>query len=111
MAPTVSTLKGVDVDRSVFDSLLKRRLFFTEAFEIYRLSPDYKGDNRGLYDYGPPGCALQANIVDVWRRHFVLEENMLEVDCTVITPEQVLKTSGHVDKFADWMCKDSVKGQ
>lgn len=36
---------------------------------------------------------------------------MLEVDCTVITPELVLKTSGHVDKFADWMCKDPVKGE
>lgn len=31
---------------------------------------------------------------------------MLELDCTVITPELVLKTSGHVDKFADWMCKE-----
>ncbi|KAK4661900.1 uncharacterized protein QC763_0107770 [Podospora pseudopauciseta] len=35
-----------------------------------------------------------------------MEENMLELDCTVITPELVLKTSGHVDKFADWMCKE-----
>ena len=111
MAPTLTTLKGDLVDRSVFEAVLKRRLFFTEAFEIYRLSPDYKGDNRGLFDYGPPGCSLQANIVDVLRRHFVLEENMLEVDCTVITPAQVLKTSGHVDKFADWMCKDPVKGK
>jgi glycyl-tRNA synthetase len=96
MAPTLITLKGDQVDRSVFEAVLKRRLFFTEAFEIYRLSPDYKGDNRGLFDYGPPGCALLANIVDVWRRHFVLEENMLEVDCTVITPAQVLKTSARI---------------
>lgn len=36
---------------------------------------------------------------------------MLEIDTTVITPEPVLKTSGHVDKFADWMCKDPVKGE
>lgn len=35
---------------------------------------------------------------------------MLEVDCTVLTPEPVLKTSGHVDKFADWMCKDPKNG-
>jgi glycyl-tRNA synthetase len=106
----ITTLKGDLVDRSLFESVLKRRFFFTEAFEVYRLSPDYRGDNRGLFDYGPPGCALQANIIDAWRRHFVLEENMLEVDTTVITLEQVLKTSGHVDKFADWMCKDAIKG-
>ena len=36
---------------------------------------------------------------------------MLEVDCTMLTPEVVLKTSGHVDKFADWMCKDPKTGE
>lgn len=36
---------------------------------------------------------------------------MLEVDCTMLTPHEVLKTSGHVDKFADWMCKDPKNGQ
>ena len=107
----MTTLKGDKFDRQLFESVIKRRFFFTEAFEIYRLSPNFKGDNRGLFDYGPPGCALQANIVDAWRKHFVLEENMLELDCTVITPELVLKTSGHVNKFADWMCKDPIKGR
>jgi glycyl-tRNA synthetase len=54
---------------------------------------------------------LQANIVDNWRRHFILEEDMLEVDCTMLTPEEVLKTSGHVDRFSDWMCKDKQTGE
>jgi glycyl-tRNA synthetase len=40
-----------------------------------------------------------------------LEEDMLEVDCTALTPAEVLKTSGHVDKFADWMCKDPKNGE
>ncbi|TWU78655.1 hypothetical protein ED733_005559 [Metarhizium rileyi] len=97
--------------RLQFEALLKRRFFFTEAFEVYRTAPNYKGDNRGLYDYGPPGCGLLANIVNEWRKHFVIEENMLEIDCTAITPEAVLKTSGHIDRFADWMCKDPVKGE
>lgn len=38
-------------------------------------------------DYGPPGCALQSNIVDLWRKHFVLQEDMLELYCTILTPE------------------------
>lgn len=54
---------------------------------------------------------MLANIVNEWRKHFVIEENMLEVDCTAITPEAVLKTSGHVDRFADWMCRDPAKGE
>jgi len=36
---------------------------------------------------------------------------MMEVDCTMLTPHEVLKTSGHVDKFADWMCKDPKSGE
>lgn len=95
---------GKPLDRGTLDGLLRRRLFYTPAFEIY-------GGVSGLYDYGPPGCALQSNIVDLWRKHFVLEEDMLEVDCTMLTPHEVLKTSGHVDKFADWMCKDPKTGE
>ncbi|KAK9474718.1 uncharacterized protein V1510DRAFT_425041 [Dipodascopsis tothii] len=88
----------------MLDGILKRRFFFTPSFDIY-------GGVSGLYDYGPPGCALQANIIDVWRKHFVLEEDMLEVDCTMLTPHDVFKTSGHVDKFADWMCRDPATGE
>lgn len=36
---------------------------------------------------------------------------MLEVDCTMLTPHEVLKTSGHVEKFADWMSKDPKTGE
>ncbi|KAJ6787990.1 hypothetical protein PWT90_01102 [Aphanocladium album] len=34
---------------------------------------------------------------------------MMEVDCVSIKPEAILRTSGHVEKFADWMCKDPIK--
>jgi glycyl-tRNA synthetase len=37
------------------------------------------------------GCALKANILSAWRSVFVLEEQMLEVDCSILTPEPVLK--------------------
>ena len=46
-------------------------MFYTPSFDIY-------GGVSGLYDYGPPGSALTNNIIDVWRKHFVLRENMLE---------------------------------
>ena len=101
---TTTTLKGQPFDRAVLDSLLRRRMFYTPSFEAY-------GGVAGLFDYGPPGCSLQANIVDLWRKHFVLEEDMLELDCTALTPHDVLKTSGHVDKFSDWMCKDPKNGE
>ncbi|KGO46012.1 Aminoacyl-tRNA synthetase, class II [Penicillium expansum] len=101
---TVNTKTGQSVDRTVLDSMLRRRMFYTPSFEIY-------GGVSGLYDYGPPGTALIANMTDLWRKHFVLEEDMLEVDTTMLTPHEILKTSGHVDKFADWMCKDPKTGE
>ena len=45
----------------------------------------------GLYDFGPMGCAIKANLLSVWRKFFILEEQMLEVDTSCITPEPVLK--------------------
>ncbi|KAJ4407369.1 Glycine--tRNA ligase 1, mitochondrial [Didymella pomorum] len=104
MPSDMTTFKGKPFDRASLESVMKRRLFYTPAFDIY-------GGVSGLYDYGPPGTALTNNIVDIWRKHFVLKENMLEVDTTMLTPHEVLKTSGHVDKFADWMCKDPKTGE
>ena len=65
----------------------------------------------GLYDYGPPGSSLQSNIIAEWRRHFIVEEHMLEVDTTIMTPAPVFETSGHVARFADWMVKDVKNGE
>ena len=47
----------------------------------------------------------------MWRKQFVLNEGMLEMECTNLTSEQVLKTSGHVDRFTDLMVKDLANGQ
>jgi len=89
--------------RNVEDVLL-RRFFYVNSFEIY-------GGIGGLFDFGPPGCALKDNIIELWRQHFVLTESMLEVSCTCVTPEIVLKTSGHVDKFTDFMVTDAKTGE
>jgi glycyl-tRNA synthetase len=70
-----------------FDDLIVRRMYFVPSFEAYR-------GVSGLYDFGPPGCALKANLLDLWRQHFILEEGMLHIDCTNLTIEPVLKTSG-----------------
>ncbi|RKP22189.1 glycyl-tRNA synthetase 1 [Rozella allomycis CSF55] len=92
-----------EFDRTKLETVLRRRFFYAPAFDIY-------GGVSGLYDYGPPGCALQANILQLWRSHFILEEQMLEVDTTILTPYDVLHTSGHVDRFTDLMVKDKGNG-
>ncbi|CAL8312768.1 unnamed protein product [Merluccius merluccius] len=96
--------RGDTVDRVKMEDTLKRRFFYDQAFSIY-------GGVSGLYDFGPVGCALKNNILQIWRQHFIQEEQILEIDCTMLTPEAVLKTSGHVDKFADYMVKDADTGE
>merc|ERR1719427_2032821 len=91
-------------DRTKMEDTLKRRFFYDQSFAIY-------GGVTGQYDFGPMGCAMKANLLNAWRSHFILEEQMLEVDCTMLTPENVLKASGHVDRFADLMVKDMKNGE
>ena len=91
-------------DRPGLENVMKRRFFVVPGFEIYN-------GVAGLYDYGPTGCALKNHIEQYWREHFILEENLLEISATCLTPEVVLKTSGHVDKFTDYAVKDVKTGQ
>ncbi|KAJ2694283.1 Glycine--tRNA ligase 1, mitochondrial [Coemansia sp. RSA 1285] len=93
----------LNIDRAALEQLLNKRFFYAPSYGIYE-------NVAGLFDLGPTGNALQQNLISLWRQHFVIEEDMLEVDCSIMTPAQVLKTSGHVDKFADWMCKDTKTG-
>ena len=76
--------EGNTFDRAKLEDLLKQRFFYDQAFSIYQ-------GVAGLYDYGPMGCAMKANLLNAWRNFFVLEEQMLEVDTCMLTPEIVLK--------------------
>lgn len=83
---------------------------FTRQFSPLSLLQIYSGV-AGLYDFGPAGCSVKENFLAVWKRHFVLQEGMLQMECTTLTPASVLKVSGHVDKFADLMVKDTKTGE
>lgn len=75
-------------------SLAKRRGIFHPSYEIY-------GGEAGFYDYGPLGALLRNNVQNLWRDFYVLGEQCLEISTPVIAPYEVLKASGHVDKFLD----------
>ena len=74
--------------------ILKRRGYLQPSYEIY-------GGVAGFYDYGPLGAALKTNLENLWRRFYVLGEGMAEIQCPTISPEQVFRASGHLEKFAD----------
>lgn len=75
-------------------SLCKRRGFIWPSFELY-------GGVAGMYDYGPLGCSLRNNIVEVWRSIYKGREGFVEIDSETVNPREVFKASGHVDEFAD----------
>lgn len=75
-------------------SLCKRRGFLWPAYEIY-------GGLAGLFDYGPLGTALKANIENHWRKLYVMQEGFQEISCPTVAPEAVFKASGHTDAFSD----------
>ncbi|MBI5001278.1 MAG: glycine--tRNA ligase [Euryarchaeota archaeon] len=83
------------MDEDKLLALAKRRGFFYPAFEIY-------GGVAGLYEYGPMGAALKANIADRWRRFYVLGEGFAEIDSPNVSPEEVFAASGHVKEFTDF---------
>ena len=91
-------------NRKSFDELILRKMYVIPSFEIHN-------GPAGLFDYGPPACALKSNVLQLWRQHFVLEENMLEMECTNLTPSSVLETSGHVERFTDFMTRDEKTGE
>ena len=79
-------------------SLCKRRGFIFQSAEIY-------GGLNGCWDYGPLGTELKRNLKDYWWRKNVQErEDILGLDGSILTHQDVLKASGHVGGFSDPMC-------
>lgn len=80
-------------------SLCKRRGFIFQAGEIY-------GGLNGVWDYGPLGAELKRNLKDYWWRKTVQErDDVVGMDGSILTHQDILKSSGHVDGFNDPMCE------
>jgi len=91
-------------NRQPFDDMMIGRFVYAPSFEAY-------GGVAGFYDYGPVGCAIKNNLLTAWREHFIIHDNMHQIDCPAMTPEHVLEASGHVQRFTDIMVKDMVNGE
>ena len=83
-------------------ALLKRRGFIFPGSEIY-------GGLANTYDYGPMGVELMRNIRNLWWERFVHKrEDMVGLDASLISHQEVWKASGHVGGFSDALvdCKN-----
>ncbi|MFH1055557.1 MAG: glycine--tRNA ligase [Candidatus Altiarchaeota archaeon] len=91
----------------MYDSILdisKRRGIVYPSFELY-------GGVGGFIDYGPVGSRIKQNVEDLLRRHYVISEGCLEVQCPVLSPEEVWVASGHVKSFADLLVECTKCGE
>jgi glycyl-tRNA synthetase len=83
-------------------ALCKRRGFIFAGSEIY-------GGLANTYDYGPAGTELLRNIRNLWWDNFVHKrDDIVGLDASVISHQEVWKASGHTSGFADAMvdCKN-----
>lgn len=76
-------------------SLSKRRGFIYPGSEIY-------GGLANTYDYGPVGVELLRNIRNLWWDSFVHKrDNIVGLEASVISHQEIWKASGHAAGFAD----------
>jgi glycyl-tRNA synthetase len=83
-------------------ALCKRRGFIYPGSEIY-------GGLANTYDYGPAGTELLRNIRNLWWDSFVHKrDDVVGLDASVISHQEIWKASGHTAGFADAMidCKN-----
>ncbi len=83
-------------------ALSKRRGFIYPGSEIY-------GGVANTYDYGPVGAELLRNIRNLWWDRFVHKrEDVVGIDASLISHQQVWQASGHATGFADALidCKN-----
>jgi glycyl-tRNA synthetase len=75
--------------------IAKKRGFVCASSEIY-------GGLSGFYDFGPIGFSLKRKLIEYWRDFFVRsEDNIFEIETSLIMPERVFEASGHLKGFVD----------
>ena len=81
-----------------------KRGIFQPAYDAY-------GGLAGFLDYGPVGVRMRRRILEIWRKHYVINAGCLELDGALIGPESLFQASGHLGEFDDALvdCKECGK--
>ena len=72
------------------------------------INPSYAHYNglAGFQDYGSNGIKLKNNLINCWRENLINAENIFEIEVPTIMPYDILKASGHVERFTDYVVYD-----
>ncbi len=76
-------------------NLCKRRGFIFPSAEIY-------GGFRSTYDYGPLGVLMLQNVKNLWWRSMVQSrDDIVGLDCAILSSPRIWEASGHLKTFTD----------
>ena len=94
----------IKVDFQKVIAVATKRGIFQPAFDAY-------GGLAGFLDYGPVGVRMRRRILEMWRKHYVINAGCLELDGALIGPESMFQASGHLGEFDDALvdCKECGK--
>lgn len=86
------------MEPSSLKTILQENQYIIQSYTLH-------GGCAGFQEYGILGHKVKNNIVNILRE-VLLNENIHEVESPVIVPYNVLKASGHVDRFTDYIVTD-----
>jgi glycyl-tRNA synthetase len=81
------------------ENLLKENHFIIPSYQHY-------GGVNGYHDYGILGCQVKNKLINIWRQSFLTNNDINEIESPLMVPYSVLKASGHVDRFTDFVVYD-----
>ena len=82
-------------DLSKLVSLCKRRGFIFPSSEIY-------GGFASVWDYGPLGTLLKANVKQAWLSNLIQErDDVVPLDSSILMHPRIWEASGHLEHFTD----------
>jgi glycyl-tRNA synthetase len=79
-------------------TFLQENQFILPSYQHY-------GGYSGFQDYGILGFKLKNNLLEIWKKT-MLDSDIHEVEIPSIMPYAVLKASGHVERFMDYVVYD-----
>lgn len=74
--------------------------FIVPSYTLY-------GGKTGFHDFGVLGTIVKNKFLDQWRKFFLQEDNISEIECPIIMPYNILNASGHIERFTDYIVTDS----
>jgi glycyl-tRNA synthetase len=89
-------------DHILFKTFLQENHFIVPSNLAY-------GGTTGFQDYSVNGLYLKNKLIGLWRKILASESNNIyEIETPTILPHAVLKASGHVDRFTDYVVTNDL---